>query len=211
MRWFTADTHFGHANILTFEPNRPWAGTHQMNLGLVERLASQLQPSDEVWHLGDVALGQLDFSLPFLATLGVPVTLVAGNHDRVHPYHGERAERFIEVYREKCQLADLVLTATRLTLADGTEVQVSHFPYPDPPLAGREDRHGRVIGDKFAEWRPADDGDWLLCGHVHGSWRQRARQINVGVDAWGGHLVSEDALIHLIKEGPADRDPLPWD
>lgn len=211
MRWFTSDTHFGHANILTFEPDRPWAETDRMNIGLVERLASELRPGDEVWHLGDVALGQLDFSLPFLAMLGVSVTLVAGNHDRIHPYHGERAERFVEVYREKCQLADLVLTNTRLPLADGTEVQVSHFPYPDPSLAGREDRHGRLVGDKFAEWRPVDDGGWLLCGHVHGSWRQRARQINVGVDAWGGRLVAEDTLIALIKEGPADRGPLPWD
>lgn len=211
MRWFTADTHFGHANILRFEPNRPWVETNQMNLGLVERLASQLRPGDEVWHLGDAALGQLDGSLPFLAMLGVPVTLVAGNHDRVHPYHGDRAERFIEIYREKCRLAGLVLTNTRLTLADGSEVQLSHFPYPDPSLAGREDRHGRVIGDKFAEWRPVDDGGWLLCGHVHGAWRQRARQINVGVDAWGGRLVSEDALVHLIEQGPADRGSLPWD
>ncbi|MEA5054734.1 MAG: hypothetical protein VB093_14950 [Propionicimonas sp.] len=39
MRWFTADTHFGHANILTFEPNRPWDDVESMNAGLVERLA----------------------------------------------------------------------------------------------------------------------------------------------------------------------------
>lgn len=210
MRWFTADTHFGHARILEFEPGRPWHNSDEMNNGLVARLAAQLEPGDEVWHLGDVALGYLDATLPFLATLGAPVTLVAGNHDRVHPYHAERAARFMQLYWDKCQLADLVLTNTRLTLADGTEVQVSHFPYPDGSLAGREDRHGRVIGDKFAPWRPVDDGGWLLCGHVHGSWRQRGRQINVGVDAWGGHLVSEEALVRLIGEGPADRDSLQW-
>lgn len=210
MRWFTADTHFGHANILKFEPNRPWDETHRMNLGLVERLTSSLSDGDELWHLGDVALGYLNATLPFLAMVGVPVTLVAGNHDRVHPCHGERAERFIEVYRERCQLADLVLTNTRLTLVDGTEVKVSHFPYPDPSIARREDRHGRLVGDKFAEWRPVDEGGWLLCGHVHGSWRQRARQINVGVDAWGGRPVSEEALVEIIKQGPTDMDPLPW-
>lgn len=146
MRWFTADTHFGHANILRFEPNRPWVETNQMNLGLVERLASQLRPGDEVWHLGDAALGQLDGSLPFLAMLGVPVTLVAGNHDRVHPYHGDRAERFIEIYREKCRLAGLVLTNTRLTLADGSEVQLSHFPVPGPVT-------GRTGGSSWASGR----------------------------------------------------------
>lgn len=210
MRWFTADTHFGHANILAFELNRPWDDTHQMNLGLVERLTAPLSGDDELWHLGDVALGYLNATLPFLAMLGVPVTLVAGNHDRVHPYHGERAERFIEIYRTKCQLAELVLTNTRLTLANGTEVQISHFPYPNPAIAGNEDHHGHVAVDKFTPWRPVDDGGWLLCGHVHGSWRQRGRQINVGVDAWGGQPVAEDTLIELIKHGPADADPLIW-
>lgn len=211
MRWFSSDTHFGHARILEFEPARPWPDLGRMNIGLVERLASQIQGGDEVWHLGDAALGHLDETLPFLAMLGVPVTLVAGNHDRVHPYFGDRAERFVDVYRDRCQLANLFLTNTRLTLADGSDVQVSHFPFPDPLQPGREDRHGHLVTDKFAQWRPVDDGSWLLCGHVHSSWRQRGRQINVGVDAWGGHLVSEDTLISLIEEGPTDRDSLPWD
>lgn len=210
MRWFTSDTHFGHARILEFEPGRPWRDVDQMNIGLVERLASQLQGGDEVWHLGDAALGHLDATLPFLAMLGVPVTLVAGNHDRVHPYYGERADQFVNVYQDRCQLANLVLTNTRLRLTDGTDVQVSHFPYADPLLGGREDRHGHLTEDKFARWRPVDDGSWLLCGHVHSTWRQRGRKINVGVDGWGGHLVSEDVLISLIEAGPADRDPLPW-
>lgn len=210
MRWFTSDTHFGHANILRFEPSRPWDDVGAMNVGLVERLAAPLATGDEVWHLGDLALGQLDSTLFFAAMLGVPVTLVAGNHDRVHPLNGARAERFVDLYREKAQLADLVPANTRLTLGDGTEVQVSHFPYSDPSSPQREDRHGRMVGDKFTPWRPIDEGGWLLCGHVHGSWRQRGRQINVGVDAWGGELVSEDTLIDLIAQGPSDRDPLPW-
>jgi hypothetical protein len=52
------------------------------------------------------------------------VTLVAGNHDRSHPYNGKRGERFVEVYRVRCQLRDLVLANTRLMLANGVEVQV---------------------------------------------------------------------------------------
>ena len=56
-----------------------------------------------------------------------------------------------------------------------------------------------------------DDGAWLLCGHVHESWRQRGRMINVGVDAWGGRPVSEEALYELIDSGPADLETLPWE
>jgi len=49
-----------------------------------------------------------------------------------------------------------------------------------------------------------------LCGHVHDLFRQRGRQINVGVDAWGGELVSSDQLAELISRKPTDASPLRW-
>jgi calcineurin-like phosphoesterase family protein len=78
-------------------------------------------------------------------------------------------------------------------------VEISHFPF----------RHERE-GDKFYDWRPTSQGQWLLCGHVHEKWRQRGRQINVGVDAWGGYPASEEAIAELISQGPADRDIIAW-
>ncbi|MCW2750287.1 MAG: metallophosphoesterase [Aeromicrobium sp.] len=209
MRYFTSDTHYGHQNIIEF-CDRPYADVHHMNVDLVNRAASTLTMEDELWHLGDVALGYLDDTLANLARIAVDVTLVAGNHDRCHPYNGTRGERFVDVYRERCQLRELILTNTTLTLSNGAEVNVSHFPYADPQLDGKEDRHGRVIGDKFAPWRAVDDGSWLLCGHVHESWRQRGRMINVGVDAWGGNPVSEDTIVELIEAGSRDLARLAW-
>lgn len=209
MRWFTSDTHYGHANIIRF-CDRPYVDVHHMNVDLVERAAGNFNAGDELWHLGDVALGHLDSSLINLARLPVDVTLVAGNHDRCHPYNGTRAETFIDLYEDRCQLAALVRTNTTLVLTSGTTVNVSHFPYADPTEPRRENRHGKVIEDKFASWRVEDDGSWLLCGHVHDNWRQRGRMINVGVDAWGGYPVSEAQIIDLIGSGPQDRDVLPW-
>lgn len=87
---------------------------------------------------------------------------------------------------------------------------VSHFPYADPSLGGKEDRHGEVITDKFAPWRVTDEGGWLLCGHAHDSWRQKGRMINVGVDAWGGRPVSEAEIVELIGAGPRDLGVLSW-
>ena len=78
-------------------------------------------------------------------------------------------------------------------------MEISHFPF----------RHERE-GDKFYDWRPTSQGQWLLCGHVHEKWRQRGRQINVGVDAWGGYPASEEAIAELISQGPADRDIIAW-
>lgn len=210
MRYFTSDTHYGHRNIIDF-CDRPYSDVHHMDVDLVKRAASTVAVGDELWHLGDVALGYLDDTLTNLARIAVDVTLVAGNHDRCHPYNGARGERFIDLYRDKCNLADLVLTNTRLTLANDVEVQVSHFPYAESNPKPRYDRRGRLVTDKFAQWRPVDDGAWLLCGHVHESWRQHGRMINVGVDAWGGRPVSEEALYELIDSGPADLGTLPWE
>lgn len=209
MRYFTSDTHYGHQNIIRY-CHRPYTSVDHMNTDLVNAAAERLQVGDELWHLGDVALGPLDSTLTHLARIAVDVTLVAGNHDRCHPCNGTRGERFVEIYRERCRLAALVLTNTSLTLSNGIEVNVSHFPYADPTLEGREDRHGKVITDKFAPWRVVDDGSWLLCGHVHERWRQRGRMINVGVDAWAGRPVSESELIELIEAGPRDLDVLVW-
>jgi calcineurin-like phosphoesterase family protein len=209
MRFFTSDTHFGHQNIIKY-CSRPYKNVDQMNVDLVNRAATQLGGDDELWHLGDVALGNIDQTLTHLAAIAVEVTLVAGNHDRCHPCHGTRAERFVDIYQQRCALTKLVLTNASLTLSNGMRVHVSHFPYPDLALAGHEDRHGEVIVDKFAPWRVADDGSWLLCGHVHGSWRQKGRMINVGVDAWGGRPVSEAEIVELISLGPRDLPILPW-
>lgn len=209
MRYFTSDTHFGHQNIIRF-CDRPYSDVHRMDVDLVNRAASLLTVEDELWHLGDVALGHLDDTLTNLARIAVEVTLVAGNHDRCHPFNGPRSERFHETYRDKCRLRALILTNSRLTLANDADVQVSHFPYAEPNPAPKVGRNGKLLTDKFTRWRPVDDDSWLLCGHVHESWRQRDRMINVGVDAWGGEPVSEETLCELIDAGPRDLTPLPW-
>lgn len=101
MRYFTSDTHYGHANIVRY-CNRPYADVEQMNADLVSRAALTLGADDELWHLGDVALGRLDDTLTHLAEIPAAVTLVAGNHGRCHPSNGKRAEASPEIYRERC-------------------------------------------------------------------------------------------------------------
>jgi calcineurin-like phosphoesterase family protein len=130
--------------------------------------------------------------------------LIAGNHDRCHPSNGVRSSQFEELYRNVGGVESLT-TNTSLTLDNGTQVTVSHFPYP---TAGVDERADRV--DRYADWRPVDDGSWLLCGHAHQRWRHYGRMINVGVDAWGGRPVSEAELVELLTSGPDDRDCLPW-
>ncbi len=52
--WFTADHHFGHANIIDF-CQRPFADVDAMDEALVARWNEVVGDEDEVWYLGDFA------------------------------------------------------------------------------------------------------------------------------------------------------------
>lgn len=217
--WLTSDLHLGHANIVNF-CERPF--THDahsgdalghvpdvtwMNTSLLDRINAVVGPDDELWVLGDVAMGRLDDTLPLVKRLSAgKVVLVAGNHDRVHPCNGARAAKFTDMYAAAFDV--VVETNTVLELPNGLDVQVSHFPYALSPQEARA-RRGET-SDRFAAWRPVDDGRWLLCGHVHDAWRQSGRQVNVGVDAWGGRPVNVDEIVTLMDAGPRDLPALPW-
>ena len=206
-RWFTSDTHFGHKNIIEY-CGRPFSSVDEMNDALVDRINALIPEGDELWILGDIALGSLSESLPVLQSINARIVLVGGNHDRFHPFSKKNGP-WVERYLALTGAAELRVTNARIAVGDH-DVQLSHFPY-------QWDTHDLVTGrgadaseDLFGRWRPVDDGGWLLNGHVHEKWRQRGRQINVGIDAWGGRPVSEHTVAELIAEGPADRDRLTW-
>lgn len=91
-----------------------------------------------------------------------------GNHDRCYRKHRDHA-RWTRRYLE---WGFAEIRQTSAIEVGGVSVRLDHMPYIDDI-----DRHV-----KYAEYRPTDDGRWLLHGHVHGAWSQRGRMINVGVD-----------------------------
>lgn len=212
MRWFSSDWHLNHANILRFT-GRPFRDLDHMRESFIHTINSTVGLDDELWLLGDMCMGSLDESLPALRRLNVSrIVFVAGNHDRVHPYYGNKHTKFLPLYQEATGLTEFILTGTTLELDGGPEVVVNHFPYPSPEnnRAGFSAATGTTVEDKFARWRPVDTGGWLLCGHVHSAWRQDGRQINVGVDAWAGQPVPETTILDLIHNGPARLPSIDW-
>lgn len=202
MRYWTADLHLGHANIIKFCHRPYWTvdesgeqvpDVEAMNTDVVDRMNDRVGPGDELWLLGDVAMGKLDHTLPLISTLRAGrKVLVAGNHDRIHPSN-KKPEKFRDAY--DAVFDHIVTTNTDTLLPSGRNVQVSHFPYMLSP----EESRGNQPQDRFAPWRPFDDGRWLLCGHVHDAWAIRPKQLNVGWDAWGEPLSDED-IDTLIDE-----------
>jgi calcineurin-like phosphoesterase family protein len=206
--YFTSDQHFGHLNIIRF-CDRPFPGVGAMNSRLVQLWNETVTDDDTVWVLGDVALGALDESLAHIGRLAGRKLLVPGNHDRC--WEGERALRKGEPEareRRRAKERQRYLDAGFAEIHDrpepvtvgGQDVVLSHFPYEG-------DSHGE---DRFVEYRPADQGAWVVHGHVHDTWRQRGRQVNVGVDAWGGRPVPAETIAGLLADGPRELEPLSW-
>jgi calcineurin-like phosphoesterase family protein len=197
VRWFTADLHFGHANIIRY-CHRPFANVEEMDDGLTARWNLTVHPDDEVWVVGDVAMGQIGQTLSHVASLHGHKVLVPGNHDRCWPGHGQDVEAWTTEY-QAAGFERIVSGPVQLQMG-GTAVTVDHFPY-------RGD--SRPV-ERYVDQRPADRGGWLVHGHIHDRWRQSGRQINVGIDAWGGRPVADRDLADLIRTGPDELAPLPW-
>jgi calcineurin-like phosphoesterase family protein len=83
-RWVIADTHIGHANILTYSPWRQdWArDLRQHDERIIDAWNHTVGPDDWVLHLGDFALGTPERILAVRRRLLGRICLVRGNHDR---------------------------------------------------------------------------------------------------------------------------------
>jgi len=197
-RHFSADLHLGHANIVTYCA-RPFADSVEMDRYLLETWNEAVGADDEVWVLGDLALGRIDESLALASRLQGTKVLVPGNHDRCWAGQAKltRRQEWLARYAEAG--FEVVEGPVSLTVG-GEAVLAHHFPYSGDSQES----------DRFRDHRPADEGRWLLHGHVHTRWRQCGRMINVGVDAWAGRPVSESQLAELMHAGSGQEEPLGW-
>jgi calcineurin-like phosphoesterase family protein len=187
--WWTSDTHFSHVNIIRYA-NRPFADVAEMNAELVSRWNERVAPGDDVWHLGDLALGR-DIDRQVLATsvLHGNRRLVPGNHDRVARFFegGDQRKRFWSVY----EAAGWEIMPEQLEHEiGGHAVMVSHFPYVGDSQPGP---------DRYTANRPADHGLPIVHGHVHTDFAERGRQFNVGVDVRGYAPVPEAEIIDWLE------------
>lgn len=86
--WFTADTHFGHKNIIRY-CNRPFSSVEEMDESMIESWNEVVKTNDDdiVFHLGDFAFKNHE---KYLSRLNGVKYLIRGNHDpkNVEDVHG---------------------------------------------------------------------------------------------------------------------------
>ena len=194
MIWLSSDWHLGHARIIEL-CNRPYRNVDDMNAGIIELINDTVDVRDELWCLGDICMGKIADSLQLVSSIKCTVRLVPGNHDRMglsYRNDTKHSVKWANVY------SDAGITVMPEFISDfyGLGFSVCHFPYDGDSQSD----------DRYLDFRPVDDGGWLVHGHVHDSWRQRGKQINVGLDAWGCLLAIDD-IFDIINAGPND-DPV---
>lgn len=208
MRFFTADHHFGHANILKYT-SRPWDTLEEMHEELIGRWNNVVSDNDYVLVLGDFTYrGGMGVLADVVPRLNGDIALLCGNHDLPWIGHAKRDKQTNKPIQssvdsvQRRALAYAEVGVHILSTGDPVDVWFSdqpraahmhHFPYEV------DDRHG----SRFIEYQMKNDGAWLLHGHVHEAWKVRGRQINVGVDVHPNYApFSEDEILAIIARGP---------
>lgn len=173
--WYTADTHFGHENVIPF-CGRPFRNTGHMDMVLIENLWSKVGPEDDLWILGDFAFGSKAKEADYLAAVfgqlpGARKHLIVGNHD-LDP-------TLALPWDSISHLAEV---------RDGPKKQahtLCHYP--------------------MITWNHARRDALQLFGHVHNNWWGSRNSVNVGVDVWDFMPVRFEDITRRAKSLPVNK------
>jgi calcineurin-like phosphoesterase family protein len=142
---FTSDTHFGDPRVLRID-RRPFRSLQEHDAALIERWNETVSPTDEVWHLGDFALGPPPERVQeILDALNGTKHLIIGNNDGPWTLSA-RGWTSIQHYAEMT--------------VDGTHLVMCHYPFRTWNRMGRGvvDLHGHSHGKLNAIPRQFDVG-----------------------------------------------------
>lgn len=171
--FLTADTHFGHANIIRF-CKRPFASVDDMKEQLVRNWNSVVKSDrDLVWHVGDFGMSLPDKDMAELfGALNGRKRLVIGNHDV------DRKGRVTQA------LARLPWDAPPTHYAE-----IKHNGH-------------RIVLNHYAGlvWNGMHYGSLQAFGHSHGGLPGLPGAIDVGVDAQGYKPISVDEFVRQALE-----------
>ncbi len=167
MIYFTADTHFGHGGALGLY-RRPFASVADMDAAMERLWNETVAPDDEVWHLGDVAVGPRSPG-PAAAFADRLAERLQRLHGRKHLVTGNNDPASIRAWPGWSSVQDYAETAV-----DGVKLVLCHYA--------------------LRSWNGMGRGAVNLHGHSHGRLAPMTRQFDVGVDARGFRPVTSAEL-----------------
>lgn len=135
--FFTSDTHFGHAKIISL-CNRPFTDVTDMNDTIVDNWNKVVSEDSVVFHLGDFCFGGPTAWSYIRERLNGSICLIRGNHDDHN------------LKRSTMALFDGVTYQLRLQMNDGNTVYLNHYPF-------------LCFGGSYRDAQNV----WQLYGHVH--------------------------------------------
>lgn len=179
--FFTADSHFGHANILEYT-HRPFSDIEEMNAGLIERWNKRVGPDDVVYDLGDFTLGMGRDAGKYFSKLNGMIHVIPGGHD----------------YRWTTGLED------RLHSASGWEVSILPPLFDISIRTSYLERPLTIVLCHYAMrvWNKSHYGSLHLYGHSHGTLPGLGRSMDVGVDAHNFYPISLREVMDALQRIP---------
>lgn len=171
--YFTSDNHFCHDNIIRF-CDRPFESVDHMNEVMIEKWNEKINPTDEVYHLGDFGLAKNSEKLGnILERLNGTIYLIAGNHEGSAMKHREKF-KWIKDYHE--------------------------LKVKDPEC---ENGVQRIVLFHYAMrvWRGDYRGTWHLYGHSHGNLPDKKDRLSfdIGVDCHDFYPLSYQEVKAIMK------------
>ena len=177
-----------------------------MNEMLIKNYNDIVTQEDVVYFLGDFSMAFRSVEL-YSNRLNGKKYVIPGNHCfGIHSYHKKgRDPKNRAIWKAKWESHGWTVLPEQTTLdvPGVANFNLCHMPYGDENSRGGYEDDGH--GDKYAKWRPVDDGRILLHGHTHGKWLTKRSSrgtlmIDCGVDANNFKPVSIDQIAALIAK-----------
>lgn len=170
MIYYTADLHFGHANILRLS-NRPFQTVEEMDITLINNINARVKEDDDLYILGDFSFKGKN-PTEYLSRIHGKKHLIIGNHDGKLINNKEAMAMFEDV------------APYRKINDNGRQVILCHYPIAEWDGFFRTNAYhlfGHVHNNFQNPWHE-------FMSKLHNNW-------NVGVDVTGYEPVTLDELI----------------
>ncbi len=131
MIFFTADTHWGHANMLRYD-KRPFTTIEEHDRAIIENWNRYVTKKDVVYHLGDFSFcSKAGGATKYLNQLNGTINLIFGNHDaeaeKIKTYFASaRDMAYITVEGQKIHLCHYKLEVWRAQHHSSWHLHGSH-------------------------------------------------------------------------------------